>query len=294
MAGIIDERIKKIDQEIGFVEKLKRLLKYAGEDRIIDSHEKRKLIEEANKDKAKIEIKSDIPTLDSFFDGFRVGTLNVLSGPTGEGKTSFLQTLTMSFTRQNIKCVWFPFEGIMAEFFDKFQEMPVFYLPKEIPENKNTIEWVKDRIWEAKAKYDTRVVFLDHLHYFKEMQGAGASDQLSLYIGDIMRSLKKFAIEAEVAIFLIVHTKSDAGTVNSRHIYYTKDDIRDSSFVKQEADSVIMIYRGRKKTDLNDAGWEYTNQAILNVDKNRRTGKVGFVKLSYEHGKFTELEQRNY
>ena len=44
MAGIIDERIKKIDQEIGFVEKLKRLLKYAGEDRIIDSHEKRKLI----------------------------------------------------------------------------------------------------------------------------------------------------------------------------------------------------------------------------------------------------------
>jgi len=292
--NIIDQKLKKLDSEIALHTKKMGLLAYKGEDRMISSEEKLKLILEEQANHPKVLLKTNLPTLDLLFDGFRLGTVNVISGPTGEGKTTFLQTLTQSFWQNNIKCAWFPFEGIDSEFFEKFPELPTFYLPREVPESGNSMAWLKDKVLEAQAKYDTQVVFIDHLHYLKDMQNVSGTDKLSLYIGDLMRQLKKFAMEAGVCVFLIVHVKSDAGVVNSRHIYYTKDDIRDSSFVKQEADSVMMIYRARKKTDTKASGWEYTNEAVLNVDKNRRTGKVDFIDLVYYNGRFTELERRRY
>ena len=288
---LINDKLKKLDSEIILNAKKIALLKYQGLDRMISSEEKQKIILEEAKGGG-VKIKTSIPALDGLFDGFRLGTVNVISGPTGEGKTTFLQTLTHNFWQEGVKCAWFPFEGIDSEFFEKFPELPTFYLPKEIPDGGNSMAWIKDRIIESQVKYETQVVFIDHLHYLQDMQSVSGKDQLSLYIGDLMRKLKKFAMEAGVVVFLIVHVKSDAGVVNSRHIYYTKDDIRDSSFVKQEADSVMMIYRARKKTDLKASGWEYTTEAVLNVDKNRRTGKVDFIDLIFQNGRFFELERR--
>jgi len=108
----------------------------------------------------------------------------------------------------------------------------------------------------------------------------------------LMRKLKRISIDLEIVIFIIVHVKTDAGNQAEIKKYFTKDDIRDSSFVKQEADSVMMIWRKRAKTQ-NEIGWEYTNNAILNLDKHRRTGKVGFIKLLNTNGRFDELAE-NY
>ena len=106
-----------------------------------------------------------------------------------------------------------------------------------------------------------------------------------------MRGLKRFAMGAQVIIFLIVHVKSESGSANFKHQYYTKDDIRDSSFVKQEADTVMMIWRKRKKAD-NEIGWEYSTASMLNLDKHRRTGKVGFVKMEHKEHIFYESTSR--
>jgi len=99
---------------------------------------------------------------------------------------------------------------------------------------------------------------------------------ISLLIGMMMRELKKMAIRHEVIIFLVSHMKK---------VMYDKlpdiDDLRDSSFVGQESDIVIFLKR-RKENE------EYTNQATLKVAKNRRTGKLGNIKLIYHNNKFNE------
>lgn len=296
------EKIKqvksKIDREIEILEQQKNLLVYTGSDRVISSHEKFEEIKKAEQaDKIDFCIKSGVSFLDEMIGGFRLGTVNVVSGPTGEGKTTWTQTLTSNFSKQGINSVWFSFEVMPAEFFSKFgNNVPLFYLPKEMPEQTNLF-WMRQRILEAQAKYNAKVVFIDHLHYLSEMQGLNTQDKTSLLIGDIMRKVKQIANDLEIAIFLITHLKSEAGGQAQITKCYTKDDIRDSSFVKQEADTVMMIWRKREKgappgaQDI-DVNWHYSeNTAILNFDKNRRTGKVGFVLMSHENQKFIDVKE---
>ena len=54
----------------------------------------------------------------------------------------------------------------------------------------------------------------------------------------------------------------------------------------------MMIWRKRAKTQ-NEIGWEYTQNAVLNLDKHRRTGKVGFIKLIHSSNGFNEITE-NY
>ncbi len=280
----------QLDIDIALLEEKQKLLDYKGVDEIISSRQKAdSLAAAAEKDKTNPRFMSKIPMLDTMLEGFRLGTVNIVSGPTGEGKTAWTQTLTQNFADQGINSVWFSFEVMPQEFFTRFgEQVPLFYLPKDIPENANNVLWLRQRIIEAQAKYNTKVVFIDHLHYLQDMQGLAGKNNASLYIGDIIRKLKRLSVHLEIAIFLIVHVKTDAGNQGEIKKYYTKDDIRDSSFVKQEADTVVMIWRKRRKSN-NEIGWEYTDNAILNLDKHRRTGKVGFVKLQHTNHQFYEL-----
>ena len=280
---------EKIDLEIETLETKQKLLWYEGADRIISSHEKFEEIKKSESgDKLNFRIMSKIALLDDYLDGFRIGTLNIVSGPTGEGKTTWTQTLTRNFSSQGINAAWFSFEVMPSEFFSKFEgDVPLFYLPREMPEQANLL-WLRTRVLEAQAKYNVKVIFIDHLHYLAEMQGLSTTEKTSLLIGDIVRKLKRISIDLEVAIFLIVHVKTDAGNREELKKYYTKDDIRDSSFVKQEADTVSMIWRKRRKS-IGEVGWEYTDNAVLNLDKHRRTGKVGFVLLEHKNNKFVSF-----
>ena len=71
----------------------------------------------------------------------------------------------------------------------------------------------------------------------------------------------------------------------------TIDDLRDSSFVAQESDIVMMLWRNKERDNTNPVGYRYTNDAVLTVEKNRRTGKLGYVKLSFNNGRFIEIRK---
>ena len=128
------------------------------------------------------------------------------------------------------------------------------------------------------AKYNCKVVFIDHLHYLLEMQKMAEAKSISLLVGMMMRELKKMAVNHNLTIFLVSHM---------RKLMYDKlpelDDLRDSSFIAQESDLVLFLKR-KKDGDI------YTNNATLRVSKNRRNGKLGDIKLSLTNGQFQELD----
>lgn len=253
---------------------LEILGQYNQEDRVISSLEAQEL---AEADKKIPNINIGVMEFDDIIGGFREGQLVIISGPTGQGKTTWCQTLTSKFASKKINCLWFSYEMGIADFLEKFEGTPLFYLPKEL--QQNSLQWLETRIMESMAKYDCKIVFIDHLHYLLEMQKMAETHSISLLIGMMMRELKKMAIKHEITIFLVSHM---------RKLLYDKmpdvDDLRDSSFVGQEADIVMFIKRGKEKDSKEEA--IQNNHATLRIAKNRRTGNLGVISLELINKQF--------
>jgi replicative DNA helicase len=252
------------------------LLEYNGPDKIISSYEISEIIKAKSDDD--IYFLSKIPKLDKLTQGFLPGEVVAMSGRTGMGKTSFCQTLTYNYALQNIPCLWFTYEIPVKYFLQKFPDLPLFYLPERLIETN--LAWVEKRIIEAKAKYETKVIFLDHLHYLIPISQQA---NISILIGGVMRELKKMAIRHEVLIFIIAHT--------AKVKFDEKpglESIRDSSFVAQESDFVLMI--DRKDVDTENPEVNDSKKSKLRVLKNRRNGQRGCIMLQYVNNIFIEIE----
>lgn len=97
-----------------------------------------------------------------------------------------------------------------------------------------------------------------------------------------MRRLKNFAQTWDITIVMLCHIKKTKFTEAP-----SGEDLRDSSFIAQEADTVMMMWRETKKEGgitLN------TNNTVLNVLFNRRLGKTGIVQLAFENGSYVEKD----
>ncbi len=95
------------------------------------------------------------------------------------------------------------------------------------------------------------------------------SKHASIEIGQIIRWLKTLAIELNLVIFLICHLQKIRFDVEP-----DDTNIRDSSFVSQESDVGLILWRVRNSED----------HAWLKVCYSRRTGvidkKIKLVKVS--------------
>lgn len=243
---------------------IKNLAEYEGIDKVISSFEFQILLEQEKSDI--LNLKSNIPSLDKVVDGFRNGELIIISGPTKSGKTLFCQTLTVQFAQQHEFSLWFTFEVRPREFFSKFDKIPLIYMPKIL--KAHALSWVEERIRESFEKYHTRVIFIDHLHYLFDL---ARTRNPSIEIGQVIRRLKTIAVQNDFLIFLICHTTKGS---NEENLSY--ESIRDSSFVSQESDCVLMIRRTPK---------EGLNTARLRVEFHRRTGvieeKINLIKTGH-------------
>lgn len=231
-----------------------KLAEYNGPDKIISSHEVEELL---NLDKKKdFSIKSGIESLDYYTEGFRGGELVIISGPTGDGKTLLCQTITeylANHPENVVNPLWFSFEMPPRQFLRCFPVVPYFYLPAELKPYK--WDWFMERCKENEVKHDGRVIIIDHLHFLLDFF---QTKNPSLEIGRMVRMLKRLAVDNEYIVFLVAHiSKIGEGTQASMR------NIRDSSFITQEADTVIMVQR------IIDG---QHNEARLTIDKCRYTG----------------------
>ena len=222
-----------------------------------------------------IDLVTRIPSLDDAIEGFKSGELIVISGPTKNGKTLLAQSLTAEFTKQNVFPLWFSYEVMPRYFLASFPELPLFYLPRKL--RSTNVGWVRGKIIESHEKYKTRVIFIDHLHYLFDMARVRNP---SIEIGTVIRQLKSLAVEHELVIFLLCHTRKGASELKD----LSYESIRDSSFVSQESDCVLMISRNVKDPE--------SCEAMLRVEFHRRTGILNrTIKLKKIDGYLRELSR---
>jgi len=260
----------KIIQQIS---KEEILAKYEGKDKVVSSFEKKKEIEE-QKNKF-FYVHSKIPSLDKSIDGFESGEMIIIAGATGQGKTTIAQYLTNEFAQQHFKSLWFSYEVTPYQFFNKFQELPLFYLPNILA--GKTLNWLEDRIIEAKVKYDIKVVFIDHLHYLLNLS---YNNNITPEIDYIVRNLKLLCLKHNLILFLLCHlakVRVDEELENSH--------LRNSAMIAGEADTVLMVRRDRERE----------NTTWLKVTKSRRIGVMDKkIPLLYKGGavfeEITDLE----
>lgn len=273
----LDRELKKIkdDEEREAAQlRLKAIAeKYDGEDRVVEWEE---IAKEINPDEFKIF--TGWPGLDDLLKGFRLQQLVVISAATKSGKTSLMVDLTNRL--KNFNPLWFPFEESAEELIMKFQERgetpPRAFSPLNMM--GGTTQWIEQKIVESIAKYNTKVVIIDHLDFIVPFN----ADNHSLRMGQAMREMKGLAKKWNVVIFLICHlvkTKMDTQP--------TLEDLRGSASIAQEADTVILLWR---QSEREGKEMVITNNVNVSVQANRRHGKTGNVKMVFRDGKFHEEE----
>lgn len=281
---------KTIDRE-------KELAAYDGRDRVVHRNDFLK-IKEAEHSKVR-SYSSGFEMFDKKLGGLATGEVTVISGRTGEGKTLFAETWLHRLLKSGICGCFFSFEVTATVIAERFAEEDLIYFPLEL-QAMNT-DWLHNRIEEAKIKYECRIFVLDHLHFLVDM---ATKQNMSLNIGGFMRRLKTIALGLNVAIILIAHQdKGERGQEPSI------EGIRDSTFIAQEADNVLIVYRRKdflsadfanmpsesqakiqlRMTELPDPAEPFKNGfAIIQIAKARRTGTFRWPKLFQKSGNYLE------
>lgn len=259
---------------------------YEGDDKIVLSTDLLPKIKELEEEERYM---TGIQKLDKILDGFRSNQLIVISAPPKAGKTQFCVHIARSLPNPTM----FLFEEtaieVMYKYYKKGLELPRFYTEESLAEAN--IDQLYRKMIEAWAKYNSRIFFIDHLHFLLDSR-----DSVSVEIKEVMQSLKKFAKRHNFTIFLVAHI-----TKGSFDQPPGVDAIRDSSFIPQYADTVLMLWRESFKAGVKEHTnlLSFTNNLLVNVALNRKINfqsesNIGLVDLTFKTDTWTYDETNWY
>lgn len=272
----LEEEIKQVADEEEKAAQHERYLEamrtYKGEDKVVSIKEFQEKLKNGEKLPTHPTGFQDLDTL--LRGGFKPKQVIVISAATKSGKTSFCLDLTHKMKQLNP--LWLSYEEDMEEFLERFGDMqeepPIFYTPEKMM--RYNVKWVESKIVESKVKYDSQIVFIDHLHFLVPFD----TQRMDMEIGRTMRELKQIAKNWGVIIVLISHIKKTRMVDQP-----TLEDLRDSSFTAQEADTVLILWRQSVKDD--EGRMQITDNVNLSVQAARR-GKPGNIKFVFRNGHF--------
>lgn len=281
-----------------------------GEDRIVHFTE---YIQEKMEKTRKLKVfSSGFPSFDDRLGGLMTSEVTVISGKTGEGKTLFAESWMRGLMAHNpgLRVCVFSFEVAPEMMLEKYVDDPLLPIYLSLQLETMNPQWLADRVREAKVKHNCEVFIFDHLHFLVDMQ---TKQNMSLNIGAFMRILKQeIAVKMNVAPVLIAHQGQPDRRQGEGSGEPSIDTIRDSSFIAQEADNVIIVWRKkdyleneiaeitlsnpvvghniRQRMTLGyDPNNPFLNQfAMVQIAKARRKGTYRFKKAFQKVGNFLE------
>jgi len=286
----VEDLIKRIQNERESLEKdiydadgMQRLqdhlLNYNGEYRLVWSSEIQKELE--NKPR-KPKHTLGIELIDGILGGFREQQMIGLAAHSGHGKTAM--GLFMLEKYKHLNPVLIPLEQSTEELIEQRQDngqfVPEFLSPYRHSARVRT-DWIEHRIVEGIAKYNSRIIVIDHLGYV-DGDPKHDRDPEPLRIERKLQEIKNFAKKWNVVIIVLIHiTQLDEGVPPSLV------NLKGSSAIRQECDTIILLWR---KNSLKKKVRVYKNETLFSVQKNRSTGKNGNVGLLFDPstGQYTE------
>jgi len=227
--------------------------------------------------------------LDKIIGGLAKEELIVIGGGTGQGKSLFSQAIALNVALSGKRVLMFVLEmpprDNTIRFMsmrksenieinnDSLAELPIDYFYGDKINLK-----LLDKVVEKAVENGTELVIIDHLHFF-----ARAVDNQSAEVGNITREIKMIARRHKVPIILISHIRKMNNIMADPQL----DDLRDSSFIAQDSDLVIMIWR-----NMENPNSEEFNILKAFVRKNRRRGQLG--ELQYHCDNYLYLREDEY
>lgn len=280
----VEELVKKIQNERdtlkkevydadGLVRLQEAMMAYDGEYKLIWSDDLAKEIADRPKN---VIHPTGIAELDAVIGGFKEQQLITLGGDTGHGKTTFGMFLVEKMESLNPLVI--PLEQSNEELVEQRIErgyaIPKFLSPRSLAATV-TVDWIEERIVEGIAKYNTKLVLLDHLGYINDFgkDNEFKRENAAYRIGQVMKSLKNIAKKWNVIIILLVHISQHDETKPP-----TRQDIKNSSDIAQESDMVGFVWRRNSRQGKINV---YDNLTMLSIQKNRRTGRNANIGLEF-------------
>ena len=236
---------------------------------------------EMMKDPEKIHgIPSGYSVIDDLTRGFEPGELVIVGAVEGVGKSMFVQNMFHNMGIRGVPNLFISMEMTNEETQKRYIEMhmdvdqcsreeaaeKIKQMPLYAYETDNmNLEELDSKIAEAKEKFGIKIMAIDHLHYFAPQD----TQNSSAVIGYLIRNLKMMARKNEIPMIVISHlTKQKSKKMPD------KSSLRDSSFIAQDADAVIMLNR-----DWGSEDAIARNTLEFDMQKNRTRGFLGRGQL---------------
>lgn len=268
----IDELIKKIENDKSNLkedilsdegmERLKAVAKeYSGEYKLVWSHD---TLEEIKKRPKRESHKSGVEEFDRITGGFRPQQMIGIGAQSGHGKTAFGLWILNQYKKLNP--VLIPLEQSSEELIEQRYEngqfVPNYLSPKKHSAHVNP-DWIEQRIVEAIAKYNSKMVMLDHMGYIEVGEDYRRESE-PLRIEKKLQAIKHLAIKWNVVIVILIQLSQ----MEEEQAPQLRD-LKGSSAIRQELDQVLLIWRNNTKAGNARA---YDNKVLLSMQKNRFTG----------------------
>lgn len=251
-------------------------------------------------------IKTNLFNVDKILTGgFKVGSLVVLSGKRGNGKSTIASYFAVESLAQDYNS--FIYSGELPAHFVRnwIDRQIVGTSPLSNGQINQAGGWYNERLWlydndfmsddddisetnallktieEVITRQNVKFILIDNL--MTAMDDVATNDALYQSQRKFVRSLSKMAKKYDVVIVLVAHPRKS--TQN-----FDNDEVSGSSVITDAAD-VVMSYD--KITDNHDPEFGQSDVRELIITKNRLTGKLGKVKLYYSDASRRISEDRN-
>ncbi len=278
----IDELIKKIEADKKNIkdsivsdeglERLKAVAReYSGEYQLVWSTD---TLEEIKSRPKRESHKSGVAPLDAITGGFRPQQMIGVGAQSGHGKTAFGLWLLKQYEALNP--VLLPLEQSSEELIEQRMENGQF-VPKYLSPKKHSAhvdpDWIEQRIVEAIAKYNSKMVMLDHMGYI-EVGEEYRREGEHLRIEKKLQAIKHLAIKWNVVIVILIQLQQ----MEEERAPQLRD-LKGSSAIRQELDQAILLWRNNT---VQGKARIYDNKVLVSVQKNRFTGLNGNAGAAFD------------
>lgn len=243
-------------------------------------------------------VKTNIPDIDKVLTGgFKVGTLNILSGKRGNGKSTVASYFGIEALAQGYSVMMYSGELTAPYVRNWIDRQVVGCNPLSNAQINRAGDWYKGRLFlfdnnssyeddeeirseteilletmeEAIIRKGVRFIILDNL--MTAMDDVPSQDALYQSQRKFVRSLSKMAKRYDVIIVLVAHPRKGNGD-------FENDSVSGSSVITDAADTVMSY---DKIADTKDMDYGDETARELSITKNRLTGKVGKIRLYFSN-----------